>query len=362
MKIAILTLPLSTNYGGILQNYALQQVLKDMGHIPYTFDLGQFTWIDCMVFNIKSIAKKILGRPSHFILSPKDYLQQERPLRIFVENHITLLSPRVKRPTSAMLDRYDIDAVIVGSDQVWRAKYYPYAEDMFLKFVKNEKTMKIAYAASFGKHQWEYSTEKTSQCKSWIKDFRAISVREKSGVDVCNTVLGVNAVHVLDPTLLLTDDRYKCLISNVPINKNRLLFAYLLDVTETKISYIQSVSTRKGLVPIITSAGRDLTQDDSVELWLSYFRDASYVITDSFHGTVFSIIFKKDFTTITNKNRGNDRMLSLLTSLHLTNRLEDVCEKEENISSVTIDWNAVNERLETMRNESRNFLSQALKR
>lgn len=360
MKIAILTLPLSTNYGGVLQNYALQQALKDMGHTPFTFDLGQFTWIDCLIFNLKSIVKSILGRPCQFILSPRDYMYKERPLRIFVENHVKLLYPRVKRPTIEILKKYNIDAVIVGSDQVWRAKYYPHTCDMFLQFVKDKNIKKISYAASFGTHEWEYPKDKTALCKSLIKDFSAISVRENSAIDLCHHFLGVDAIQVLDPTLLLTEDDYKRLINNIPINKNKFLFAYLLDISENKVSYVESIAKAKSLTPIIISAGKHLTQNDSVELWLSYFRDAAFVITDSFHGTVFSIIFKKNFITIANKKRGNDRMTSLLSLLDLTNRLVDECGMDDKNSSDTINWNVVDVRLETLRAESKKFLSKSL--
>lgn len=360
MKIAILTLPLSTNYGGVLQNYALQQVLKDMGHIPFTFDLGKFTWIDCLIFNMKSIVKTILGRPCQFIYSPNDYMYKERPLRIFVEDYIKLLRPRVKRPTITILREYNIDAVIVGSDQVWRAKYYPHICDMFLEFVKDKNIKKISYAASFGAHEWEYSKDKTTLCKSLIKDFSAISVRENSAVDLCNLYLGVDAVQVLDPTLLLIEDDYKRLTNNIPINNNKFLFAYLLDISENKVRYVESIAKAKNLIPIIIGAGQHLTKNDSVELWLSYFRDSRYIITDSFHGTVFSIIFKKDFITIANKKRGNDRMTSLLSLLNLTNRLVEVCELDNRNSSDTIDWNVVDVRLETLRAESKKFLSKSL--
>lgn len=360
MKIAILTLPLSTNYGGVLQNYALQQVLKDMGHTPFTFDLGQFSWFDCLIFNIKSIVKTILGRPCQFILSPKDYMNKEKPLRIFVENHVKLLCPRVKRPTIATLKKYSIDAVIVGSDQVWRAKYYPHTCDMFLQFVKDKNIKKVSYAASFGTHEWEYPKDKTVLCKSLIKDFSAISVRENSAVDLCKLFLGVDAVHVLDPTLLLNADNYKCLTNNIPINKDNFLFAYLLDISENKVSYVQSIAKAKKLIPIIISAGQHLTKNNSVELWLSYFRDSKYIITDSFHGTVFSIIFKKDFITIANKKRGNDRMTSLLSLLNLTNRLVEVCEKGNENSLDTINWDVVDVRLEILRAESKKFLYKSL--
>jgi hypothetical protein len=99
MKIGIITQPLSRNYGGILQNYALQQTLIKLGHTPYTFDLGKYTWKDWGITTIKSIIKKLIGRPYHFPETPSKRNKSEEILRNFVKQHINLISPRDYRPS-----------------------------------------------------------------------------------------------------------------------------------------------------------------------------------------------------------------------------------------------------------------------
>lgn len=356
MKIGIVTQPVSRNYGGILQNYALQQTLIKLGHTPYTFDLGKYTWKNWGVTTIKSIIKKLIGRPYHFPETPYKRNKSEEILRDFVKQHINLISPRNYRPDPNKIKEYGLEALIVGSDQVWRPMYNYNIEDMFLRFAQSANIKRIAYAASFGTGQWEYNDLQTANCKTLAHEFDAISVREDSAVDLCKKYLGVEAIHTLDPTMLLTFDEYNKLLLDMPRNTNRVLFAYLLDITEQKVEYVKNVATSMGLEPIIMSAHTQLSASDSIEKWLANFRDAQYIVTDSFHGCAFSIIYNVDFTVIGNMHRGLDRMTSLLKSVGLMSRLID----ESNLKSeqyTQIDWNKVNIQLNSLRKDSISFLT-----
>ena len=357
MKIGIVTQPLSRIYGGILQNYALQQTLIKLGHYPYTFDLGKFTWKDWFGVTIKSIINLIIGRPYAFVDIPPKRHQQERILRQFVNDKINLILPRSYNPLIEQVKKYNLEAIIVGSDQVWRPKYNRCIEDMFLKFAENLKLVKIAYAASFGTNRWEYTEEQTKLCKSLVQHFDAISVREKSGVDLCKKYLGVDATHILDPTLLLTAEQYNNLIVHIPKSKSQYVFAYILDITNEKIEYIRRCASHLGLKLIIKSAHSHLSITDSIEGWLTNFRDAEYIITDSFHGCAFSIIFNKYFNVVLNQERGADRILSLLTNLELLNRLVDLQQiNDHNQINTNIDWNNVNDRLSHLKLAAIDFI------
>ena len=133
------------------------------------------------------------------------------------------------------------DAYVVGSDQCWRPRYNAFLSSMFLDFVKGEKTKRIAYAASFGTDQWEFTQEMTSICVPLAQKFDFVSVREDSGLKLCKEHLGVNAVHVLDPTLLLTKEDYTHLIKaeNEPQSKGTL-FNYILDPDAAKSAFINN--------------------------------------------------------------------------------------------------------------------------
>lgn len=320
MRIGIITQPLSRNYGGILQNYALQRTLTKLGHTAYTFDILPRTsrW---GIIAIKNIAKMLLGKSYAPIKYPSEIKQQENHLRQFVEKHITLISPRCTLPTVDKAEEYRLDALIVGSDQVWRPKYNRSIADMFLGFARNMNIKRVAYAASFGTDEWEYSSSQTDECSALAQKFNAISVREDSGVRLCNDYLGVDAQHVLDPTMLLSAEEYNSTIKDIPVETTPYLFAYILNANPQKIDYINKVATQKGLKVIIKGADGGITREDSIERWLAYFRDAKYIITDSFHGCVFSIIYHVPFVAMANKARGLSRFLSLLSIFKLEDRL-----------------------------------------
>lgn len=357
MRIGIFTQPLTTNYGGILQNYALQTILKSWGHDVVTFDICRFNWFDWLNINARTLAHRLLGHSyRHFTKTPATIKNAQMPLRRFVLKHISLSHPCTHWFKKKIITKYNPDTIIVGSDQVWRPAYNTHMEDMFLYQTKGMNIKRIAFAASFGTDTWEYSERQTVECSILAKEFNAISVREDSAVKLCAEHLGVTATQVLDPTLLLPVEKYIELCNDIPTHKP-FIYAYILDDNAEKINSIKMFAEDKGLDYVIKSAGSEICKEDSIELWLSYFRDAAYVITDSFHGTVFSIIFNKDFYVFGNEHRGNSRFDSLLDKLHLRERMilkniPDSCNK--------IDWSLVNSFKEIEAKRSINWLKQTL--
>lgn len=327
MRICIFTQALLNNYGGILQNYALQTVLKQMNYDAITIDYVQKNhYKPLFVVLLKRVTALFLncflGKKTKYYPFSKF---QNRKLYIdnFVKNNINMTTP-VKRYDKNILKKYLIDSVIVGSDQVWRPKYNHYIKDMFLEFCKKEKGIKrISYASSFGVDEWEYSPKQTRTCSALAKRFNAISVREESGVFLCRDYLGVNATWVLDPTLLLTKEDYLKLCENIHQDKSKVLAVYMLDVNNAAREYCEKKAKEHGLIIRYFTADSKATL--SVPEWLAMFRDASYVVTDSFHGTVFSIIFEKEFKCFYNENRGASRFESLL-NLYNSGKLDEMRE------------------------------------
>lgn len=354
MKIGISTQPLTTNYGGILQNYALQTVLRRMGHDVCTFDIFKYTWVDWTLATFKSIVKHLVGRKAHFPETPIKRARKQKPLRTFAHKYINL-TQRVKIITWDLVQRYSIDTLVVGSDQVWRPIYNLCIEDMFFRYAFGQDIKKIAYAASFGTDLWEFSPTQTKECAELAKHFKAISVREDSGVKLCREHFDVEATHVLDPTLLLTSDDYNKLCQDIP-KREPFVFAYILDIDDQKVAEIKAFAKAKDLPYFIKSAGPNIESTDSIELWLSYFRDASYVITDSFHGTAFSINYNKDFFVFGNAHRGNSRFDSLLNLLNLKDRVVNSVNRQ--IQS--INWNEVNQLLDAERHRCQDWLKTSL--
>lgn len=358
MRIGIVTQPLYNNYGGLLQNYALQQVLKRLGYEVKTIDfVGRTSFTRYLLSICKQLLIAILKRRRPQIRPYVAIPTFRNPIMAeFVNNHIDR-TRIVHSYNKKIVSEEHFDAVITGSDQVWRPIYNSYIEDMFLKFVPGS-IKKIAYAASFGVDTWEYNAELTKRCAKQAKRLDAISVREATGVELCRTHLGMNAEHVLDPTILAGAEAYKPLLKE-KTEEQDYLFAYILDITPEKQAYVENMAKSKGLKAIIKSADKNATL--SVEDWLSMIANSSMVVTDSFHGTVFSILFHREFYSIVNTARGGTRFSSLLSPLGLEHRMGDVSQLTLTEPS-PIDWQQVDKILDKHRQDSMNFLTNALKK
>lgn len=379
MKIGIITQPLAVNYGGLLQNYALQQTLLRLDHEVYTINRNNLPRIFSAPYTarikyyIKQQIKWLLGRPAYPLRG--EYLEISKYCHSFVyDNIITTKMFRNQAELLKIVNSYDFDAYVVGSDQVWRPRYSENIYNDFLDFCQAEQGVKrIAYAASFGVSDWEFSAEQTRECKRLVQLFDAVSVREDSGITLCRDHLGVDALHVLDPTLLLDKADYIHLVeeSQEPISSGEL-FCYILDESPAIASAIQALSAKLSLRPFEVRAPKtDYHHQRRVNIsdyvvpsptkWLRAFMDARMVFTDSFHGCVFSIIFNKPFWVIGNSERGNARFDSLLGLFGLESRRISLSDIDSIDLNTPIDWESVHARLAECRKVSMDFLSASLK-
>ena len=219
MKIGILTLPLHANYGGILQAYALQTVLeREGGDIVKVIDKSLYwnagPFKRAHVY-LKRISRIIMGRKVNFFAERNaDALRRKigENTEKFIENHVHRMT--VKDYSDVSPDEFD--AIVVGSDQIWRPEYFiGDIRDGYLAFARNWNLKRVSYAASFGSDEWEYPEEVTRDCAALLKMFDAVSVRESSGVTLCKRYFGVDAVHVLDPVMLLDAEDYLSLVSGL---------------------------------------------------------------------------------------------------------------------------------------------------
>lgn len=315
MKIGILTHPQGINYGGILQGYALYTVLLKMGHEPIIIQRGlnrQFfvwEWIRAIL--------RFFHFPRYY--SPKDQFCEILP---FLKKYFTRTKMiRSHRKMRQVCKKYNLDAVIVGSDQVWRADFaMKFGYNYFLDFVP-DNIIKLSYAASFGLSEWHYSPAQTTIIKELLSRFNGISVREESGVSLCQEYLSIKPELLLDPTMLLNHDDYDKITSKRLI-KNKYIFVYWLGETaeiENDIEYYKAQGYDIASIYLRT----DITLP-SIEDWLSYIKYADIILTDSFHGCVFSIILNKTFRIYNNKLGGVDRLETLIKTIdckHMDNGL-----------------------------------------
>lgn len=275
----------------------------------------------------------------------------------------------------------EFDIFIVGSDQVWRPIWKGencINPNYFFDFVNDDKK-KIAYAASFGVDYWEGDEKLTEEIKPLIKRFNHISVREESGIDICKNTFGIdNVVCVLDPTLMISREDYQPILDDWKdkshLKKKYIAHMLLDDTVELKkesqniadylkadINYIKGKEI-KILKKELKLFGRKLLKYNKVSQWLTYLKDAELVITDSFHCTVFSLIFHKKFVVVANPVRGIARLETLLSKVGLEDRfftdIKDVMKS--GILDKEIDYNEVDKKLETHRKYSMDFLKKAL--
>ena len=263
---------------------------------------------------------------------------------------------------------------IVGSDQVWRGEYARLIESLpffFLNFAtQSQRRRSIAYAASFGSDEWEGTPEETAECARLLRDFKVVSVREHSGIRICRDVFGVKAVQMPDPTLLLEQEDYNRLIRRwrTKSTKTPFMAVYLLDETAEKTELVQALSQCTGLYPqhLMPHPGAEKLMDRlplSIPQWLRFIRDSESVLTDSFHGCVFSIIFNKPFICLGNENRGSARFDSLLGTFGLRDRLVTNYDKDAilQLLNTPIDWESVNEIRHSEQQRAIEFLKKNLK-
>jgi hypothetical protein len=374
MKIGILTLPLHTNYGGILQAYALKAVLEKMGHEAWLIDthLNQVSFSRKIWRLAKETVSYLKGEVS--MINPKRvrhiaYLKYTKP---FIDQHI----PRITKTFTSVdelrkaTDIYGFQAYVVGSDQIWNTRYFKNIEVAFFSFLKDKDVLKFSYAPSFGGDVWKYTEDQTRKCKELIKEFDGVSVREDVGIEFCKNYLGCQATFVLDPTMLLTQKEYLQFLSIDKNSKKGGLFAYVLDASPNKKELIEEVAKRKKLVSFqldimegYDSCPLEWRTKAKVEDWIKSFHDAEFIITDSFHGTVFSILFNKPFFVLINYERGASRFKSILNFFNLSDRIisfkDDLTEEK---LEMEIDWDGVNKTLENKRRESMSFLKTLLDR
>lgn len=375
-KIGILTLKLEDNFGGVLQNYALHVFLREAGEKPMTFSIEKhLSWRVKFASYLYRCFRKFFKKDSRPLRAWKTKSEKKviyANINRFISQNIVMSPPFCFKDSSDYEN--ELDAIIVGSDQVWRYKYVPNIEDYFLKsFVPLSGIKRIAYAASFGVDQWELPLLKTQKCAKLAQLFDAVSVREDNGIDFCKEYLGVDAVHVLDPTMLLTKDSYICLVEKDKVPKSKGdLFIYILDQSENTRDIVALIKKGLNLKPFTVmpaakfeNVGNKRLKDcvlPSVTAWIRGFMDAEYIITDSFHGTVFSIIFNKPFIAIANRQRGITRFTSLLKMFGLESRLVYSSNQiTEELLQSTIDFGKVNRIHESEYLKASRFLLDALK-
>lgn len=350
-KVGIITFQDADNYGAMLQCYALQHYLKSMGYDAKTINYK------CEYFahpyGIAALRRKGIIR---YVLGNINALVRKFRKKRFSDfrNIIDMTRPVSKENICTLNNEFDL--FISGSDCVWSYDLTNFDTTYFLDFV-DKKEKKGSYAASFGTA--DIPEEYKEKYSKLLSDYKYFNVREQSGANLVCSFTQKNANVVLDPTLLLSMEQWNEVCSDRLI-KEKYIFVYQLALSKGMINVINKIAkeTNYKVVFIPFPLGGLIKAKSCLSYgpkeWVTLIRDAEYVITDSFHGTAFSIIFKKQFFSYLNE--GRTRIENLLSKTGLERRLIDDTTNISEILSDTIDYQDVEKRLEQERNYSKTIL------
>lgn len=341
MKIALLNLPVDNNYGGHLQRFALITYLHKLGYQVTHINLisrAYLPWYKKPYSYTKRFILKYFFNKNIPIFLEKEVCKQNdvncKLFNLFYDKYIPHTIPVYNIKDIKKICRGNFNAYIVGSDQVWRKSMTSQIgiDNYFLKFVEKENVKRIAYAVSLGVEENEFTDKDLKKLSHLYRKFNFVSVREINAVDVIlqNKWFNPKPVLTIDPTLLLSKEDYVCLIENgrtvsQTINK---IYCYILDYDKQIDDKIRLISFKKQLTYLIH--GLNTTDSVSIEQWLRNIKDAQMIVTDSYHGVVFSIIFNKSFMFLGNNKRGNARIESLFSLLNINKK-----------DTLNIDWDNI---------------------
>ncbi len=364
MKIGIFTFHCVANYGAVLQTYCLQEVLKGMGHEVYVIDyrpnylIEPYKTFSYDPTSFDSFFAKCKGLLRACLVTPIRW-KRNRVFSRFIDSHLNLYQLDLNDESN------DFNAFVFGSDQIWNPKITGGFDKVYLgDFPAAKGKRLIAYAASAGSIS-NFAGENIDYFLSRLQCFDKVFVREKTLADyICKSISMVKVV--LDPVLLAgrcvlgqllakqrrSSDRSSYLLL-FQIGRNDKIAEYAAAISKVKkLKFIDVITVRESLLN-----NKFIKQTLSVEKLLEYFQNASYIVTSSFHGTVLSILFNKQFNTISIDNNTDERSLSILNKLHFSDRILCI---NDNLSSILIDYDEINVFCDKEKMDSYNLLNKSL--
>ena len=357
MSIGIFTFPHSTSFGATLQMYALYHSVESLGYEAEVINY----------YNAYMKAEQHISQKNRIRTMARHLLhhRQGRKFRNFEQSRMhhypnTAFSDPTK--LTGLAKRYA--AVICGSDQVWNPDITGGDMSYFLDFC-GEETRRIAYAPSFGIS--DYSVDFKNQIHGELNCFHALSVRETPGQKVVEELTGRDVSLVCDPTFLLNAEEWYTLERPHPAAKQPYILYYTIRSSASLWNQCREFAKKKGLRIVVVGGNllRQLKQKDKnivyamnigPEEWLYLVHHAQYVVTNSFHGTAFSVNFHKDFY-LGMSSLTNSRLHQIVDTLELGDRVIG----DNNWSDETIDYESVEQRLSPLRLSSLAYLKNALK-
>ena len=265
---------------------------------------------------------------------------------------------RIIKKNFTEINKNDYDFLIVNSDQTWRKSNKFFYDIAFLQFASKWKLPKFIYGASLGYDYWAFTKEDEKVAKECLKNFSGISVREKRSVKLIENHLNIKPMFVLDPTLLINKKYYLKLINNYngkKMSNNKFILTYIFLSEKNTIKFIKKASIQLGY-KIFKVKKKD---ENSVLKFLYGIINCKAVITNSFHGTIFSIIFNKPFVSFIFKDSPKERLISLKNTFQIENRIFQY-NQIPNVSLLTTPLNINYDLINSLKSQSINYLKKNL--
>lgn len=361
MRVGVITYHRSNNYGAQLQAYAMIRTLEKLGHQAEVLDCNDIGDGKIFHWNFHSI-RGLLGALRNNILSLTTEFKRKKLFQAFVESYIPKSKKCSDNKSLEEIVRH-FDYVITGSDQVWHPQICEGKKFFFLD-LPIPSSRKIAYAPSFGIE--DYTASEASQYIPLINDIAHLSVREATGNKILEKYLGQKVKEVIDPTMLLKRADWEAL-ANDQKHAKYLFYFTILDEPDGADNFVRELAAKKGLDIVRIGTVRDILKPGFINArvsgprdFLSLVRHAEMVVTSSFHGLVFSILFHRDFVCILNNNERNSRLIDLANKLGLNERLISNVLEFNNESMQPINYEKVDKQLDKMRDDSLNFINDAI--
>lgn len=359
----------SDNYGSCLQAYSLYRTIVSLGYNPILIKYNRANSLNnrerCSKLQklMKLPFKKIL----HLFLNYRMVRGRKFSCEQFRKKYLSFTEyPYSSGRNVEINERFD--AFVCGSDMMWCEVFADDWEQYFLRFTQKRK--RIAYAPSFGINK--ISLSNFTRCKLYLEGFDpdCLSCRDKSGVTMIEQKFGLSARHVVDPTMLLSKNEWNQVIDHKPLINDRYVLLYLFGGTSGNRKKIieQVKGWNLGKIKAIAIDGKYHIHNPNIGPleYVRLFRDAEFIITDTFHGLMFSLIFEKPFVVLTREDGVNwaqysDRMTAQLDLLEIPERYHDMNDPLPD-EFRTLDYTRISRQLEELRNDSLDYLSGALDR
>ena len=348
-KVGILTINDIHNYGNRLQNYATQEFLKENGFIAET------------IKNVENKKNVKLKRLIKFFIQHKKYQKESIFLKFDKENiNFSKFKVSPEKVSKDLNDKYDF--FVTGSDQVWNPTFKRMSDIDFLTFSDNEK--RISFVASFGINEIPDNLKK--YYKENLKDFKSLSVREERGKEIIKELTDrTDAVVLLDPTMLIPIEKWECIMKKPKmmdrLNGRKYILNYFLgNLSESRRKEIERVAKENDceIINILDEKSPFYLCGPSEFVYLE--KNTFLVCTDSFHSTVFAILFNRPFVVFNREDsevKMNSRLDTLLSKFEIENRWY---KEKINKDLLTADFN-VNRVLEEEREKARTFIGKSMK-